>query len=93
MTELNGVRLPSWYNGCGLHDTVGCYVACMSYNEAKVHAQELKDHGVTLYKLFVSGGNKVDRARAYVDNGILPIIRNWENVPWGRPPASWVMRT
>ena len=91
MTTLNGVRLPDHYNGIGMHDTPGCYAACMGYDEAKAHALDLQAHGITLYKLFVSGGNKVNRARAYVDNGILPIIRNWEDKPWGRPPTSWVM--
>jgi len=92
MTTLNGVHLPAYYNGIGCHDGPGCYVATFSYNEAKSHAQELKAHGITLYKLFVSGGNKVDRARAYVDSGVLPIVRDWVDHPWGRPPASWVMR-
>jgi len=83
MTELNGVRLPVWWNGIGLHDTVGCYVATMNYDEARSHASDIKAHGCAgPYKLFVSGGNKVERARGYVDSGILPIIRDWKNQPW-----------
>jgi hypothetical protein len=76
MTQLNGVELPAWYNGVGCHDSPGCYVATFSYPEACNHAAELKDHGITLYKLFVSGGNKVERARGYVDSGILPVVRD-----------------
>jgi len=91
MTTLNGVALPVHYNGIGCHDTPGCYVATFSYTEGRSHTQELKAHGVTLYKLLVSGGNKVERARAYADNGVLPIVRDWVYHPWGRPPASWVM--
>lgn len=92
MTELNGIRLPAWYNGVGLHDTVGCYAATMNYNDARAHAEEIKNHGCAgPYKLFVSGGNKVERARAYVDSGILPIIRDWKSPSWGTNPANWVM--
>lgn len=92
MTELNGVRLPDWYNGIGLHDSPGCYVATMNYDEAKSHANDMKAHGCAgPYKLFVSGGNKVERARGYVDSGIIPIIRDWREQPWGKPPSTWVM--
>ena len=91
MTTLNGVRLPAQYNGIGFHDTPGCYAATFPYNDSLSHAQNLRAHGVTLYKLFVSGGNKVERARAYEDSGILPIVRDWVDHPWGRPPGSWVM--
>ena len=41
MTTLNGVRLPDHYNGIGMHDTPGCYAACMGYTEAKAHALDL----------------------------------------------------
>jgi lysozyme len=38
-----------------------------------------------LYKLFASGANKVERARAYVDAGLVVIVRLWVPEPWGTP--------
>ena len=69
MIDLKGVMVPDHSSGIGVHDTAGAEVATLSYAEAKAHAKELRDHGITLYKLF-SGTTKVTRARAYVDGGI-----------------------
>lgn len=90
MIELNGVLIPPGYSGIGAHDTPGCYSGVMDYNQAVVHARELKAHGFSAYKLF-SEGMKVERAQAYRDNGILTVVRFWAgNELWGRPPGQWV---
>lgn len=82
--DLKGVRLPAGYTGVGLHDSPGVYMGAWGYEESLAHAQMLRSMGVTLYKLFTDGQNKVERARAYVDAGVLPIIRPWIVKPWGR---------
>lgn len=84
MTELNGVRIPAGYTGIGMHDTPGAQAAAWDYNTTLGHVAELKARGITCYKLFDSGANKVQRARAYVDNGILVVVRPWIDKPWGR---------
>ncbi|MGD8474813.1 MAG: glycoside hydrolase family 25 protein [Anaerolineae bacterium] len=89
--KLNGVEVPSHYNGVGLHDTPGAETATWAYDQAASHARELRAHGVTLYKLFGSG-TKGNRARAYRDNGIVVLHRWWPGgAHWGRPPAEWLM--
>jgi len=90
MIDLKGVKVPDHFNGIGAHDTAGSEVATLSYPEAKAHAKELRDHGITLFKLF-GGTTKVTRARAYVDSGITVAMRFWVFKPWGRPPTSWVI--
>jgi GH25 family lysozyme M1 (1,4-beta-N-acetylmuramidase) len=89
MPELNGLVVPAHFNGVGLHDTPGAEVATWDYDQARVHAQELRAHGVTLYKLFGSD-TKAERARACVDNGLVVLMRFWQHQPWGRPPEEWV---
>ena len=89
MIDLKGVKVPDHFNGIGMHDTAGSEVATFSYQEAKAHAKELRDHGVTLYKLF-GGTTKVQRAKAYVEAGITVVMRFWVLTPWGRPPGSWI---
>ena len=79
--KLNGLEVPSHYNGVGLHDTPGSETAVWNYAEASSHARELLDHGVTLYKLFGST-TKVERGRAYVDQGIVTAMRFWHHHPW-----------
>ena len=61
----------------------------MDYQQAKAHAGELRDHGITLYKLF-GGTTKVQRAKAYVEAGITVVMRFWVLKPWGRPAGTWV---
>lgn len=86
MMELHGVTVPEGYNGIGLHDTPGAYTATWSYQEAFDHGRWLREQrGVTLYKLFVSGTNKIQRARGYVDAGLVVVIRMYINQPWGWP--------
>ena len=89
MIDLKGVKVPDHFNGIGVHDTAGSEVAVMDYQQAKAHAAELRDHGITLYKLF-GGTTKVQRARAYVDAGITVAMRFWVLQPWGQPPGAWV---
>ena len=91
MTKLHGIEVPSHYNGVGLHDTPGAETATWDYSQSVSHAQELRAHGVTLYKLFGSG-TKGSRAQAYRDRGILILHRWWPGgAHWGRPPADWLM--
>jgi hypothetical protein len=92
MIDLKGVKVPDHFNGIGMHDTAGSEVATLSYQEAKAHARELRDHGITLYKLF-GGTTKTSRAKAYVEAGITTAVRFWVLQPWGRPPGSWVTPT
>jgi len=90
-TKLNGIEVSAHYNGVGLHDTPGAETATWDYAQAIAHAQDLRAHGVTLYKLFGSG-TKGQRARAYRDNGILVVHRWWPGgAHWGRPPGEWLM--
>ncbi len=89
--ELSGVRLPANFNGIGMHDSPGSNIKMLSYEEAKVHAAELKAVGVTAYKLLVEGANKVQRARGYVDSGILTSVRFYKEPYWGTPPQAWVV--
>ena len=91
MSKLNGIEFPVHYNGIGLHDTPGSETAAWPYEESKLHAQELRAHGVTLYKLFGSS-SKGSRAQAYRDNGIVVLHRWWPGgAHWGRPPGEWLM--
>jgi lysozyme len=89
--NLNGVELPAGYNGVGLHDSPGSNAGPQSWDEAVAHAQELKAHGVTVYKLLTENGSgDLHRARAYVEAGILPIVRWYVERPWGRGNYHWV---
>lgn len=91
MTNLNGIEVPEHFNGIGLHDTPGSETATWDYNHSAAHAQELRTHGVTLYKLFGSG-TKGERAKAYRDNGIVVLHRWWPGGPhWGKPAVEWLM--
>ena len=87
--KLNGLEVPSHYNGVGLHDTPGAETAAWNYADASSHARALLDHGVTLYKLFGST-TKVERGRAYVDQGIVTAMRFWHHQPWGSGNYQWV---
>jgi len=89
LIDFKGVRVPDHFNGIGVHDTTGSEVAVMDYEQAKAHAGELRDHGITLYKLF-GGTTKVQRAKAYVEAGITVVMRFWVLKPWGRPAGTWV---
>ena len=89
--NLNGIDVPSHYNGIGLHDTPGSEVAAWSYEQSKVHAIDLRAHGVTLYKLFGSS-SKGTRAMAYDDQGIVVLHRWWPGgAHWGKAPSEWLM--
>ena len=78
------MNLPNHFNGVGLHDTPGASTAAWGYNESIEHARLLRAHGVTLYKILSDGANKAERCRAYVDSGIVPIVRPYIDKPWGR---------
>jgi hypothetical protein len=83
MTDLNGLPIPDHFNGIGLHDTPSSVLANWGYAEATDHARILRQHGVTVYKILADNANKVDRCRAYVDHGIVPIVRPYIPEPWG----------
>ena len=87
--ELNGLEVPEHFNGVGLHDTPGSETATWGYQQASSHARELRDDGITLYKLF-GGTTKVERGRAYVDEGIVTAVRFWRDKPWGSGDYQWV---
>jgi GH25 family lysozyme M1 (1,4-beta-N-acetylmuramidase) len=84
------MNLPAHFNGVGLHDTPGAGTAAWGYSESLTHAQLLRAHGVTLYKILSDGANKTERCRAYVNAGIVPIVRPYVDKPWGRDPQSWL---
>jgi hypothetical protein len=88
--NLNGIPIPAGYNGIGLHDTPGDTAAAWDYPEAQAHAKLLLEHGVTTYKLLAAGSSKLQRARAYVEAGIVPVVRFYEHQPWGRGHFAWV---
>jgi hypothetical protein len=87
--DLKGVKVADHFNGIGMHDTAGSEVATFGGQEARNHARELREHGITLYKLF-GGTTKVERAREYVKAGITVAVRFHVPKPWGRPPGQWV---
>lgn len=88
--NLNGIELPPGYSGVGLHDTPGTDAAAWGYDDAKAHAALLRAHGVTTYKLLTAGSSKLQRARAYVEAGIVPVVRFYQDKPWGRGSYWWV---
>lgn len=88
--NIGGIELPAHYNGVGLHDTPGTWAASFNRAESQAHAQLLREHGVTTYKLLAEGPSKLERARAYVEAGIVPVVRFYVEKPWGRGNYSWV---
>ena len=82
MKDLNGVQVPSWFNGVGMHDTPGSETAVWDRDRARSHARELRLRGVTAYKLFGSA-TKAQRALGYADEGVLSVVRFWPGA--GRP--------
>lgn len=74
---------PSPDTGLGLHDSSNIY-ASPAPDQLREHARVLKSLGITWYKLLADNANKVERARIYREEGIMPIVRLYRAHPHPR---------
>lgn len=72
---------PSPDTGFGLHDSANIYA---NPPDVRRHAKALRSLGITWYKLLADNANKVERARIYREEGIMPIVRLYRGQPHPR---------
>lgn len=88
-TPLDWYPRPQPDTGLGLHDS---HLTGDSPPDLAQHAANLRAAGISWYKLLAGGVNKVERARIYVEHGIMPIVRLYVSEPHDEyvPPADQV---